>query len=97
MPRRPRETDALVRLLRGYGRLYDDPPEQQGTTVAETRLRVGKLMADAFRELDGLLQAGESMPEAWKASWFYEQPIEGQETGPEATTPDGPSRGKEPQ
>lgn len=85
----------MVRLLLAYGRLYDDPPEQQGTTVAETRLRVGKLLADTFRDLDKRLRAGEPMPEAWIASWFHEQPIEDQECGPEATTPDGPSRGKE--
>lgn len=95
MPPRHRETDALVRLLRSYGRVYDDPPEQQHVTKDQCRLKMGYLMADAFRDLDKRLQAGESLPEAWIASWFYEQPIESQEHGPEATTPDGPSRGKE--
>lgn len=62
-----RETDALLRLLRGYGRVYDDPPEQQHITKDQCRLKIGYLMASTLRDLDERLQAGESLPEAWAA------------------------------
>lgn len=62
-----RETDALLRLLRGYGRVYDDPPDQQHITKDQCRLKIGFLMASTLRDLDARLQAGESLPEAWVA------------------------------
>lgn len=65
----PRETDALLRLLRGYGRVYDDPPDQQHITKDQCRLKVGYLMASTLRDLDERLKAGESAPEAWVEAW----------------------------
>lgn len=62
-----RETDALLRLLRGYGRVYDDPPDQQHITKDQCRLKIGFLMVSTLRDLDARLQAGESLPEAWAA------------------------------
>lgn len=60
------ETDALLRQLRGYIKLWTDPPlDQQGTTVEETRDRAVQLFLESFAELDKRISRGELLPEAW--------------------------------
>lgn len=53
------ETDALVRQLRGYIRVFLDPPRP------ESRDLMAKLFASEFTTLDKLLCDGDPIPEEW--------------------------------
>lgn len=66
------ETDALLRQLRGYIRLWNDPPVQQGTSVEETKAHAALLFLEAFAELDRRVTRGELLPEAWDQALGFE-------------------------
>jgi hypothetical protein len=57
------ETDAIVRRIAGYGRVFDDPPV--GEDFLAVKMRMGALILEGFRELDKRLRSGEPLPEAW--------------------------------
>lgn len=59
------ETDALLRQMRGYIRLWSDPPEQEHSTLEQTRARAAQLFVSAFDELNERITRGELLPEAW--------------------------------
>lgn len=61
---RPGETDAILRRIWGYGRIFDDPPRNP----TETRLHVGALILGEIRDLHTLLQGGEFLPEVWDSA-----------------------------
>lgn len=59
------ETDALVRQLRGYIRVFLDPPRHESRKPTETRELMAKLFASEFTTLDKLLCDGDPIPEEW--------------------------------
>lgn len=58
------DADAWVRQLRGYIRVFRDPPGQRGS-ADETRLAMAKLFASEFTALDEFLTGGGELPEQW--------------------------------
>lgn len=54
------ETDAILRRILGYGRVFDDPTED--------RVRMGVLILQGFRDLHTRLTTGEPLPEAWDSA-----------------------------
>lgn len=75
-PRDRGETDALVRRLRGYARVYADPPTQE-TSTQEVRARMGGLIREGFLELDKRLQRGEPLPEVWDSMMLHMPRVRG--------------------
>lgn len=58
------ETDAIVRRLRGYARVFQDPP-RGGDPARIVRERMELLMCEGFLALDKRLRSGEPIPEVW--------------------------------
>lgn len=66
------EADALLSQIRGYIRLWGDPPEQEGKSVEQTKAFAAELFIEAFKDLDKCLQVGDSLPEAWDPVTRYQ-------------------------
>lgn len=62
------ETDAIVRRLRGYARVFADPVHDP----AGTRVRMEGLIVEGFLDLDKRLHAGEPIPEVWDGSMNHQ-------------------------
>lgn len=62
MSRKLWETDALVRQIEGYSRVFDDPP---GPDKLAAKMRIGAAIRNAFADLNARLRAGEALPEVW--------------------------------
>lgn len=62
MTRRLFETDALVRQIVGYGRVFDAPPDADKLA---SKMRMGAVILESFRDLDARLRRGEPLPEVW--------------------------------
>lgn len=60
-PRDRGETDAIVRRLLGYARVFADP----GEDFAGVRMRMEGLVVEGFHDLHKRLSAGEPVPEVW--------------------------------
>jgi hypothetical protein len=69
-PRDQGETDAILRRLLMYAKVYADPPVQE-ISMAETRHRMGELIREGLLDLDGRLRAGEPIPEVWDTRLGY--------------------------
>jgi len=74
-PRDRGETDALVRRLRGFVRVFNDPVPntRAGETAEESRLRMVVNVVEAFVDLDTRLCSGDPLPEAWDPVTAHER------------------------
>lgn len=66
------DTDALLRQMEGFARLWADPPKQQSTTLEETSARAARLFIEAFGQLSESIRCGDPLPEAWDVVTGYE-------------------------
>lgn len=66
------ETDAIVRRLRGYARVFREPVSGRQHDSAEVqRARMVELVVDGFVDLDQRLRSGQPLPEVWDARMGY--------------------------
>lgn len=61
------ETDAIVRRILGYSRVFRDPVHDP----ADTRVRMNTLMVTDFADLNARLTAGEPLPEVWDRAQLF--------------------------
>lgn len=59
------ETDAIVRRLRGFARVFENPPDERVNDPEQVRVRMGWLICEGFVDLDRRLRSGEPLPEVW--------------------------------
>lgn len=62
------DADAWLRQLRGYIRVYKDPPRDEERKPEESRLLMAKLFVSEFNALDEYLTNGGMLPEEWDLS-----------------------------
>lgn len=66
------ETDHLLRLLRGYRRLYLDPPQNNNADPPwVVKSKAALLIVNAFAELDEALVSGAPLPEEWDGAMYH--------------------------
>lgn len=59
------DADALLRQLRGYIRVYKDPPRTGERQMVESRWAMAELFVSEFTALDEFLSKGGELPEEW--------------------------------
>lgn len=75
MKHRDGETDAMVRQMRGYVRVFVEPVvnARSNDTVESGKIRMGQLLAETFTDLDVAIRDGAPLPEQWDEGMRFER------------------------
>lgn len=75
------ETDAIVRRMLGYSRVFEDPPDERASDPEQVRVRMGWLLCGEFADLNRRLTAGEPLPEVWDIATRFRPRTRGNSPG----------------